>query len=1085
MAAQDVTPPTAVILTALSLEYEAVRSHLTDIEKLVHQPTGTRAERGRLPGSNWYVALTEIGEGTLTAATLTERINTWLSPQVLLFVGVAGGLKRDINIGDVVVATKVYAIHGGKQTQEGFQVRPEAWRSSHRLEQAARHALRSKAHFKPIAVGDVVLADAKSAIARHIHENYNDAVAIEMESAGVTQAAHLTGKLETLTIRGISDRADAHKHERDAEGSQSKAASNAARAAMTILRELEPDEARAHQQIHGTSAAVPAQQDATVHEQIPPGWPLTEVTDPFRLEVHHAIAATVASLPVLPTYVEREHDHLLVEAAKRAIAGISQIAVLVGGSSTGKTRACWEAINLLRQQNEPWRLWHPFNPTRPEAALAELARITPHTVVWLNEAQEYLLTPGSDLGQRVAAGLRALLHDPARGPVLVLGTIWPEYWATLTTQPTPNAAADPHAQARALLTGNGIHVPPVFTDADLEALATKAQSDPRLASAVQHAEQGQITQYLAGAPALLERYENAPPAAKTLIEAAMDARRLGHNRDLPLNLLKGAAEGYLTDTQWDLMNDDWLEQALAYTTQPLRGARGPLTRIRPRRSQTTTAHTSYRLADYLEQHGRRTRATRGVPAALWEALLDHAAPTDTATLAKSAGQRGLLRLATRLYATAAEAGDPRALEAADLLHDAGRMDDAITWCRRAAEGGTTQAFGKLATLLGRAGRRGETLEWYQRAADAGDTHLLPRAAWVLAHSNRVKEAALWLAERAGAGDAFAMWGLIELLMNSGHVRQALSLLPSNADNGVINAHGKFAWLLDEQDQTQVAAFWIRARAETSHDVLKGTVRLIKSDHVTHIWPWYARTGDIAAYPQLAAAMGEAGQTEKALAWYQRAADSGDTDAPRQAAQLLAKSGRLRESLSQLQTLAENGDSQALLAIAAAMEEAGQTEEALTWYQRAAESGDMNAPRQAAQLLSKTGQSEQTLAQLQHAADLGNPFAVREAAELMEQAGQIDEALTWLRAQADTGNIQALQAMGDAATLSAKAGRTKEAMAWWRRAADAGGSLALKHAASFLQETGRGQDAENLRRYGWEPDGSIAEPWEPEPPGGSA
>ncbi|WP_052768623.1 hypothetical protein [Streptomyces humi] len=241
----ETAPPTAVVLTALSVEYEAVRAHLTDTRTLVH-PSGTRVEHGRLPGTPWYVALAEIGEGTLTAATLTERVNSWLAPHLLFFVGVAGSLKDDIDIGDVVVATKVYGIQGGKQTPEGFRERPAAWHASHFLEQAARHALRGAdyhAHFKPIAVGDVVLADAGSAIARHIHEHYNDAAAIEMEGAGVAQAAHLTGTLNTLIIRGISDKADLDKSKRDAEGSQRQAAESAAAAAIAVLRSLVPADA--------------------------------------------------------------------------------------------------------------------------------------------------------------------------------------------------------------------------------------------------------------------------------------------------------------------------------------------------------------------------------------------------------------------------------------------------------------------------------------------------------------------------------------------------------------------------------------------------------------------------------------------------------------------------------------------------------------------------------------------------------------------------------------------------------------------------------------------------------------------------
>ena len=100
--------------------------------------------------------------------------------------------------------------------------------------------------------------------------------------------------------------------------------------------------------------------------------------------------------------------------------------MLVGGSSTGKTRACWEALQLLRDQDPGWRLWHPIDPSRPEAALRELPDIRPRTVVWLNEAQFYLDAAEAGLGERVAAGLRELLRDPARAPVLVLATLWPD-----------------------------------------------------------------------------------------------------------------------------------------------------------------------------------------------------------------------------------------------------------------------------------------------------------------------------------------------------------------------------------------------------------------------------------------------------------------------------------------------------------------------------------------------------------------------------------------------------------------------------------------------------------------------------------
>ena len=116
---------------------------------------------------------------------------------------------------------------------------------------------------------------------------------------------------------------------------------------------------------------------------------------------------------------------------------------------------------LLGDRKPGWRLWHPIDPSRPEAALRKLPTIGPRTVVWLNEAQFYLDVADGGLGERVAAGLRELLRDPARAPVLVLATLWPQYWDTLT------AGDNRHAHARELLAGHDIPVPAAFTPAQV------------------------------------------------------------------------------------------------------------------------------------------------------------------------------------------------------------------------------------------------------------------------------------------------------------------------------------------------------------------------------------------------------------------------------------------------------------------------------------------------------------------------------------------------------------------------------------------------------------------------------------------
>jgi 8-oxo-dGTP diphosphatase len=102
--------------------------------------------------------------------------------------------------------------------------------------------------FGPIAAGEIVQDSAISAEARWIREHYNDACAIEMEAAGVAQAAHLNDSLPVVVVRGISDRADGGKVAVDGAGWQPRAAANATAFAVALVaalaEELGPDHHR-------------------------------------------------------------------------------------------------------------------------------------------------------------------------------------------------------------------------------------------------------------------------------------------------------------------------------------------------------------------------------------------------------------------------------------------------------------------------------------------------------------------------------------------------------------------------------------------------------------------------------------------------------------------------------------------------------------------------------------------------------------------------------------------------------------------------------------------------------------------------
>ncbi|MET8986913.1 5'-methylthioadenosine/S-adenosylhomocysteine nucleosidase [Nonomuraea wenchangensis] len=245
-----------VILTALDLEYQAVRAHLK--EPRVHRHTaGTRFEVGRLAGDGRRVALGLVGKGNHPAAVITERAIAEFAPSALLFVGVAGALWPGIGLGDVVVATHVYAYHGGTSEDDGLKARPRVWEIDHETDQIARHLYRTGtwAHrlpagaavpdvrFGPIAAGEVVQDSAISAHARWVRQTYNDALAIEMESAGVAQAAHHNRALPMAVVRGISDRADGSKTATDGLNWQPKAAAGAATFAVALAHELAAEQA--------------------------------------------------------------------------------------------------------------------------------------------------------------------------------------------------------------------------------------------------------------------------------------------------------------------------------------------------------------------------------------------------------------------------------------------------------------------------------------------------------------------------------------------------------------------------------------------------------------------------------------------------------------------------------------------------------------------------------------------------------------------------------------------------------------------------------------------------------------------------
>ena len=193
-----------------------------------------------------------------------------------------------------------------------------------------------------------------------------------------------------------------------------------------------------------------------------------------RLGVHAAISLPEVADEVPPEYVPRDADaggHG-VRACVAAAAERGGFVLLVGGSSVGKTRCAVQAVGALLPD---WWLVHPPGPDQV-AALA--AAPPPRTVVWLDELQRYL-----DGEHGLAGGVvRALLGAP--GPVVIIGTLWPDRYAAYTAVPAPGGA-DPHAREREVLDlAAVISIAPAFSPAEQDRARAAAGRDRRLAVAL-------------------------------------------------------------------------------------------------------------------------------------------------------------------------------------------------------------------------------------------------------------------------------------------------------------------------------------------------------------------------------------------------------------------------------------------------------------------------------------------------------------------------------------------------------------------------------------------------------------------------
>ncbi|MGX1885457.1 hypothetical protein [Streptomyces sp. NPDC055287] len=770
--------------------------------------------------------------------------------------------------------------------------------------------------------------------------------------------------------------------------------------------------------------------------------------DPLRLGVHPAPGLDgTLDLP-LPEYIERPHDETLRQRlARTAATNDAVLALLVGRSASGKTRAAYEAVAAVLPD---WPVLFPADAEELTQWI-EAGAIDPRTVLWLNETQRYL-TGAS--GERAARALGRLLDQVA--PLAVVGTMWPEHVRRLTENRGNEAEESPHA--RALLTGRHatIGVPDTLAS-HVSSIAGAAARDPRMAAAVRAAGAGnRVLQHLTGGPELVRRWELGPDHWFTapehaVLTAAVEARRLGHASAVPARLLMEAAAGFMDSTARATAGKEWFPAAIGALTT---AGGGPTPLVADRHEPGVGEPDSYRPDDYLEQHVRRVRAHRAPPAEFWEAARWARTADDAYALGRAAEERRRYSWAAPLYAQAVELGDGRARAAWAVLRETAEGKDAA----EETAGTDPTAWAALAVSREGMGDKEASYTAYCRAAELGDV-------WAWAAMARMREeagdtaAADAVATRAAAVGQAVAWrtlgrmraaraveaaGAFERAVTVGdgwghmglaHVAERAGDLPGAAEHATRAA-----------DAGVTAAWALLVRLNWSRGDQASAVRAAADG---------AEAGNAEGWSLLARLRIGAGDRSGAAAAHREAAALGVSSAWRDLALLAESEGDSVTAEEAAAQVARTGDPDAWTALAEARQARGDDAGAAGAAAEAARAGDVDAWITLARSRERAGGTEGAELAADQAADRGSPLAWSALARMRERGGDRDGSRRAVERAAALGAFDAWTALG---RVREERGDTAAAERCYVRGGEAGDTDAYAALGALYMEAGRTTEA---------------------------
>lgn len=202
------------IIGAMEEEVAILKEKMSEVTVL--EKAGMEFFKGILGGQQ--VVVVRSGIGKVNAGICTQILADVFQVDAVINTGIAGSLKAEINIGDIVLSTDTMQ-HDVDAREFGYEIGQvprmdtRTFPADNRLRETALQVCRKvnpeiQVFQGRVASGDQFVADKETK--EKIIAN-TQAYCTEMEGAAIGQAAYLNG-IPYLVIRAISDKADDSAH---------------------------------------------------------------------------------------------------------------------------------------------------------------------------------------------------------------------------------------------------------------------------------------------------------------------------------------------------------------------------------------------------------------------------------------------------------------------------------------------------------------------------------------------------------------------------------------------------------------------------------------------------------------------------------------------------------------------------------------------------------------------------------------------------------------------------------------------------------------------------------------------------------